>query len=144
MKIGIASDHAGFEYKQKFIALLTKKGYEVVDYGTHSEESCDYTDYAHPLGYAIDNGEVDLGVALCGTGNGMAITLNKHQKVRAGLCWGTEIARLVKAHNNANVIVMPARFVSYRMAVSMLNKWLTTEFEGGRHERRIEKIPLSK
>lgn len=144
MKIGIASDHAGFEYKGKLITMLRKKGYEVVDFGTNSVESCDYTDFAHPLGSAIDNGEVDLGIALCGTGNGMAITLNKHQGVRAGLCWGTEIARLVKAHNNANVVVMPARFISYRMAVAIVNKWLETEFEGGRHERRIEKIPLHK
>lgn len=144
MKIGIASDHAGFEYKGKLITMLRKKGYEVVDFGTNSAESCDYTDFAHPLGSAIDNGEVDLGIALCGTGNGMAITLNKHQGVRAGLCWGTEIARLVKAHNNANVVVMPARFISYRMAVAIVNKWLETEFEGGRHERRIEKIPLHK
>ena len=102
----------------------------------------DYSDFAHPLGTAIDNGDVELGVAFCGTGNGMAITLNKHQKVRAALCWGTEIARLAKAHNNANVIVMPARFISYQMVTSIVNKWLETEFEGGRHERRIEKIPL--
>lgn len=142
MKIGVASDHAGFEYKGKISALLRKKGYEVIDYGTHSAESCDYSDFAHPLGTAIDNGEVDLGVALCGSGNGMAITLNKHQKVRAALCWGTEIARLAKAHNKANVIVMPARFISYQMVTSIVNKWLETEFEGGRHERRIEKIPI--
>ena len=88
MKIGVASDHAGFEYKGKISALLRKKGYEVIDYGTHSAESCDYSDFAHPLGTAIDNGKVDLGVAFCGSGNGMAITLNKHQKVRAALCWG--------------------------------------------------------
>ena len=120
----------------------TSLGFEVIDYGTHSAESCDYSDFAHPLGTAIDNGEVDLGVAFCGSGNGMAITLNKHQKVRAALCWGTEIARLAKAHNKANVIVMPARFISYQMVTSIVNKWLETEFEGGRHERRIEKIPI--
>ena len=142
MKIGVDSDHAGFEYKGKIAALLKKKGHEVIDYGTYSTESCDYSDFAHTLGTAIDNGDVELGVAFCGTGNGMAITLNKHQKVRAALCWGTEIARLAKAHNNANVIVMPARFISYQMVTSIVNKWLETEFEGGRHERRIEKIPI--
>ena len=144
MKFGVASDHAGFEYKQKITALLQKKGYEVVDYGTYSEDSCDYSDFGHALGAAIDKGEVDLGVAFCGSGNGISMTLNKHQSVRAALCWGTELARLAKAHNNANVLVMPARFISYQMATTILNKWLTTEFEGGRHERRIEKIPLNK
>lgn len=144
MKFGVASDHAGFEYKQKIAALLRKKGYEVVDFGTHSEESCDYPDFAHALGSAIDKGEVDLGVAFCGSGNGICMTLNKHQSVRAALCWGTELARLAKAHNNANVLVMPARFISYQMATTILNKWLDTDFEGGRHLRRIDKIPLSK
>ena len=142
MKIGIASDHAGFEYKGKLITLLKKKGYEVVDYGTNSAESCDYPDFAHALGTAVENKKVDLGVALCGTGNGMSITLNKHQGIRAGLSWNTEIAHLVKAHNNANVLVMPARFISYTMATRILNTWLTSEFEGGRHKRRIDKIPL--
>ncbi len=144
MKFGVASDHAGFEYKQKIAALLRKKGYEVVDFGTHSEESCDYPVFAHALGSAIDKGEVDLGVAFCGSGNGICMTLNKHQSVRAALCWGTELARLAKAHNNANVLVMPARFISYQMATTILNKWLDTDFEGGRHQRRIDKIPLSK
>lgn len=144
MKIGVASDHAGFEYKQKIAALLQKKGHEVVDYGTYSEDSCDYSDFGHALGTAIDKGDVDLGVALCGSGNGISMTLNKHQKVRAAICWETELARLAKAHNNANVLVIPARFISYQMATAILDKWLTTEFEGGRHERRIEKIPLYK
>ncbi len=144
MKFGVASDHAGFEYKRKIAELLKKKGYEVVDYGTYSEDSCDYPDFGHALGSAIDNGEVDLGVAFCGSGNGISMTLNKHRNVRAALCWGTELARLAKAHNNANVLVMPARFISYRMATAILNKWLTTEFEGGRHERRIGKIPPGK
>ncbi len=144
MKIGVASDHAGFEYKSKIAALLRKKGFEVVDYGTYSEESCDYSDFGHALGNAIDNGEVEAGVAFCGTGNGISMTLNKHQKVRAALCWGTELARLAKAHNNANVIVMPARFISYQMATAIVNKWFATEFEGGRHQRRIDKMPLAK
>ncbi len=144
MKFGVASDHAGFDYKTKISALLKKKGYEVVDYGTFSSERCDYPDFGHALGNAIDNGEVDLGVAFCGTGNGISMTLNKHQHVRAALCWETEIARLAKAHNNANVLVMPARFISYQMVTSILNKWLDTEFEGGRHQGRIDKMPISK
>ena len=142
MKIGVASDHAGYEYKNRLAELLTKKGFDVADYGTYSEVSCDYPDYAHALGEAIERKEVDLGVALCGTGNGIAMTLNKHQGVRAGLAWNSELARLTKAHNNANVIVMPARFISYQMATRIVNTWLATEFEGGRHQRRIDKIPL--
>lgn len=141
MKIGICSDHAGFEYKSKLIPSLEKQGYEMVDFGTHSEESMDYPDVAHPLAIAVEKGEVDCGIAMCGTGNGMAITLNKHQGIRAGLAWGTEIAKLVKSHNNANVLVMPARFISYKMVQEITKTWLETEFEGGRHERRIEKIP---
>jgi ribose 5-phosphate isomerase B len=142
MKIGMASDHAGFEYKTKLAKLLKKKGYEVVDFGTYSSVSCDYPDYAHPLGKALENGEVDLGVALCGTGNGMAITLNKHKGVRAGIAWSSEVGRLLKAHNNTNVLVMPARFISYNMATRILNLWLNTKFEGGRHQRRIDKIAI--
>ncbi len=138
----MASDHAGYEYKTKLVELLKKKGYEVMDFGTDSEVSCDYPDHAHPLAEAVEKGKVDLGVALCGTGNGMSITLNKHQGVRAGLAWNSEIGRLVKAHNNANVLVMPARFISYPMATRILNTWLSTQFEGGRHQRRIDKIPV--
>ena len=143
MKIGICNDHAGVEYKQKLIKYLSCKGHEVTDFGTGSTEMCDYADFAHPLASAVESGALDAGIAICGTGNGMAITLNKHQGIRAGLAWNTAIARLVKGHNNANVLVMPARFVSYRMAVSMVRVWLTTAFEGGRHARRISKIPLA-
>ena len=142
MKIGICSDHAGVEYKAKLIKYLQGRGIEVVNFGTDSTESMDYTDVAHPLASAVEGGKVDLGIALCGTGNGMAITLNKHQGVRAGLAWGTAIGKLVKQHNNANVLVMPARFISYRMAVAIVRAWLDTPFEGGRHQRRIDKIPL--
>lgn len=142
MKIGVASDHAGYEYKNRLAELLSKKGYDVADYGTCTEESCDYPDFAHALGKAIDDQEVDLGVALCGTGNGIAMTLNKHQGVRAALCWNCELARLAKAHNNANVLVMPARHISYTMATRILNTWLETGFEGGRHQRRIAKISI--
>lgn len=142
MKIGICNDHAGVEYKFKLIKYLKGKGHEVTDFGTDTPDSCDYADFAHPLALAVENGEVDKGIAICGTGNGMAITLNKHQGIRAGLAWNTAVAHLVKSHNLANVLVMPARFVSYRMAVSMVREWLNAEFEGGRHARRIEKIPV--
>ncbi len=143
MKIGICNDHAGYAYKTKLIRLLQSKGYETVDFGTDSDVSVDYSDFAHPLAAAVESGAVDAGIALCGTGNGMAITLNKHQGIRAGLAWNSEIGRLVKAHNNANVLVMPARFISYQMAVRIMNTWLETGFEGGRHARRIAKIPCN-
>ena len=142
MKIGVAGDHAGYEYKNRLAELLTRKGYDVADYGTYSEVSCDFPDYAHALAEAVQKKEVDLGIALCGTGNGMAITLNKHQGVRAGLAWNSEIGRLVKAHNDADVLVMPARFISYQMATRIVNTWLNTPIEGGRHERRREKIDI--
>ncbi|MBP5560097.1 MAG: RpiB/LacA/LacB family sugar-phosphate isomerase [Bacteroidales bacterium] len=142
MKIGICNDHAGVEYKQKLTKYLKGKGHEVVNFGTDSTESCDYSDFAHPLAYAVERGEVELGIAICGTGNGMAMTLNKHQGVRAGLAWNTAVAHLVAEHNAANVLVVPARFASYRMVVSMVREWLQTDFAGGRHQRRIDKIPL--
>ena len=141
MKIGICNDHAGYPYKTKLLRLLQSKGYETVDFGTDSEVSVDYSDFAHVLAEAVEKGEDDAGIALCGTGNGMAITLNKHQGIRAGLAWNSEIGRLVKAHNKANVLVLPARFITYQMAVRVMNTWLSTPFEGGRHERRIGKIP---
>ena len=142
MKIGICSDHAGVEYKDKLISYLLGKGYDVVNFGTDSTDSCDYPDFAHPLGKAVEKGECNLGIAICGTGNGMAMTLNHHKGIRAGLAWNSEIGRLVKAHNNANVLVLPARFISYQMAARIVNTWLSTPFEGGgRHERRIAKIP---
>ena len=103
--------------------------------------SCDYPDFAHRLAQAVESGEVELGIALCGTGNGMAITLNKHQGIRAGLAWSSEVGRLVKAHNNANVLVLPARFIPYRIASNIVRTWLDTSFEGGRHQRRIDKMP---
>ena len=141
MKIGICNDHAGMEYKFKLIKMLKKRGIEVVNYGTDTEVSVDYPDFAHRLASAVESGEVDLGIALCGTGNGMAITLNKHQGIRAGLAWCSEVGRLVAAHNNANVLVLPARFISYRVASSIVRTWLDTDFEGGRHQRRIDKMP---
>lgn len=141
MKIGICNDHAGVDYKKALVEYLTGKGYEVVNFGTDTTESMDYTDVAHPLATAVENGEVDLGIAMCGTGNGMQMALNKHQGIRAGLCWEAEIAKLIRQHNNANVLVMPARFVPYETIVEMVDAYLTTPFEGGRHQKRIDKIP---
>jgi ribose 5-phosphate isomerase B len=143
-KIGIACDHAAYELKEFLVGYLASKGFEVKDFGTHSEESCDYPDFAHALGEAIDNGELERGVALCGSGEGISMTLNKHQSVRAALCWIPEIAKLSRQHNNSNVLSMPARFITNDEALEMLNVWLETEFEGGRHQRRLDKMPLQK
>ena len=144
MKIGICNDHAGVDYKNNLTEYLTSKGYEVVNFGTDTPESIDYPDVAHPLAEAVETGKVDLGIALCGTGNGMAMTLNKHQGIRAALCWIPEIAKLSRQHNNSNVLCMPARFISNDEALEMLNIWLETEYEGGRHQRRLDKMPLQK
>ena len=140
MKIGICCDHAGVEYKNKLISYLLGKGHEMVNFGTDTTESCDYPDFAHPLANAVESGEVDCGIAICGTGNGMAITLNHHKGVRAGLAWNVEVAKLVKQHNNANALVVPARFASYNMVNAMVRAWMSEEFAGGRHQRRIDKI----
>lgn len=142
MKIGICNDHAGVEYKNAIIAMLSAKGIEMVNFGTDTTDAIDYADIAHPLANAVEKGEVDLGIALCGTGNGMAMTLNHHKGIRAGLAWDEEIGALVKQHNNANVLVMPARFISCEKGLSIVNTWLGEEFQGGRHERRIAKIPV--
>lgn len=141
--IGLASDHAGFELKEFVKKLLETKGVAYKDFGTNSTESCDYPDYAHPLANAVDAGEVYLGIAMCGTGNGVAMTLNKHQGIRAALCWDREIARLTRAHNDANILVMPARFISEEEASATIETFLQTPFEGGRHLRRIQKIPIT-
>ena len=143
-KIGIACDHAAYDLKELLGGYLSTKGFEVKDFGTYSEESCDYPDFAHALGEAIDNGELERGVALCGSGEGISMTLNKHQSVRAALCWIPEIAKLSRQHNNSNVLCMPARFISNDEALEMLNIWLETEFEGGRHQRRLDKMPIQK
>ena len=144
MKIGICNDHAGVEYKNRLVEYLTGKGYEMVNFGTDTTDSMDYPDVAHPLASAVENGEVDLGIAFCGTGNGMQMALNKHQGIRAALCWIPEIAKLSRQHNNSNVLCMPARFISNDEALEMLNIWLETEYEGGRHQRRLDKMPLQK
>ncbi len=138
--IGIANDHAGVDYKNRLVLWLQDLGHTVVNFGTDTTDSMDYADVAHPLAEAVLEGKVNLGIALCGTGNGMAITLNKHKGIRAGLAWSKEIGELVKQHNNANVLVLPARFVSYEVAQEIVKAWLTVDFEGGRHQRRIDKI----
>lgn len=140
-KIGLASDHAGFALKEHIKQYLTAHGIEYVDYGTHSEESCDYPDFGHALGQAIDTGEVPTGIAVCGSGEGIGMTLNKHQHVRAALCWRPQIAHLARQHNDANVLVMPGRFLSDSEADDIMDEFFATPFEGGRHIRRIEKIP---
>ena len=140
LPVGLCSDHAGFELKSIIEGYLTAMNVAYVDFGTESEESCDYPDYAHPCAEAVEQGKVYPGIAMCGTGNGIAMTLNKHQGVRAALCWTKEIAR--RAHNDANVLVMPARFISPEEAIGILETFLETPFEGGRHQRRIDKIPV--
>ena len=140
--IGLACDHAGFELKEYVKQLLDKKGMTYKDFGTCSTESCDYPDFAHALGRAIENGDVYPGIAICGSGNGISMALNKHQGIRAALCWNTEIARLARAHNDANVLVMPGRFISNAEAGKIVDSFLNEPFEGGRHQRRIDKIPV--
>ena len=141
-KIGLASDHAGFELKEHAKQWLEAKGYSCKDYGTYSEESCDYPDFAHALAEGIEKGECELGVAVCGSGEGISMTLNKHQGIRAGLCWTAEIAHMTRLHNNANVLAMPGRFISKETADEIMTEFFATEFEGGRHQRRIDKIPV--
>lgn len=142
MTLGICCDHAGFDYKQRLIAYLEEKKYQIKDFGTYSSASMDYPDVAHPLAEAVESGEVEKGIAMCGTGNGMVMTLNKHQGIRAGLAWNEEIGKLVKQHNDANVLVLPARFIPFDMVCRITDVWLDSEFEGGRHQRRIDKIPI--
>ncbi|MGN1256705.1 MAG: ribose 5-phosphate isomerase B [Bacteroidaceae bacterium] len=140
-KIGLASDHAGYALKEHVKKYLSARNIEYIDFGTHSEASCDYPDYGHALGQAIDNGDVSIGIAICGSGQGISMTLNKHQHVRAALCWQADIARLARQHNDANVLVMPGRFLYECEADAIMDEFLSTPFEGGRHIRRIEKIP---
>lgn len=140
--IAICSDHAGFELKSIIEGYLEADNKEYKDFGTYSAESCDYPDFAHPCALAIEAGECYPGIAMCGSGNGIAMTLNKHQGIRAALCWTPELARLARAHNDANVLVLPARFITPVEALAIVDMFLSTEFEGGRHQRRIDKIPV--
>lgn len=138
--IAIGSDHAGYDYKEDLISFLEGKGLPFKDFGTHSKDSVDYPDFAHPVAKAVEDGEASFGVLICGSANGVAITANKHQGVRAAICWGEELAQLAREHNNANVLCIPARFVREGDAEKMLNIFINTAFEGGRHENRVNKI----
>lgn len=142
-KIAIASDHAGYSLKEQLKPYLEALGYEIKDFGTFSEDSCDYADFAHPAALAVEKGEYPFGIAMCGSGNGMQITLNKHQGIRAALCWTPELAALAKEHNDANFLVLPARFISVEEAKRIVDAYLNAKFEGGRHQRRIDKIPAA-
>lgn len=140
LPIGLCSDHAGVELKNVIAGYLESKGIKTVDFGTKSTDSCDYPDYAHPCALAVEGGEVYPAIALCGTGNGISMTLNKHQDIRAALCWQPELAQLARAHNDANVLVLPARFIEPEVALAVVDAFLSTPFDGGRHQRRIDKI----
>jgi ribose 5-phosphate isomerase B len=139
--IPIGCDHAGFQTKQAIIEHLTSLGYEVIDYGCYSEDSIDYPDYAHPVAEHIEKNPGTLGILLCGSGNGISMTANKHQQIRSALCWKKEIAELARQHNDANIITLPARFISIEEAIEMVDAFLNTPFEGGRHATRVDKIP---
>ena len=140
--IGIASDHAGYSLKQYVKKYLEAHGYPYKDYGTYSEQSCDYPDFGHALAEAVEKGEAYPGIGICGSGEGICMTLNKHQGIRAGLAWQPEIAHLIRQHNDANVLVMPGRFIDDEMASRIMDEFFSTQFEGGRHQLRIDKIPL--
>lgn len=141
MRIAIGNDHAGTAYKLAIIGLLKSMNIEVINYGTDGSDSVDYPDFVHPVAKDIEEGNVDYGIIICGSGNGASMTVNKHQKVRAALCWTKEIVALARSHNDANILSLPARFISLPQALEMIQCFLNTEFEGGRHERRVEKIP---
>ncbi len=142
-KIAIGSDHAGYEMKEFLVGYLGALGYEVFDLGCFSPESCDYPDVMHPLAEEIEKGGYMCGVAMCGSGNGVAMTLNKHKGIRAALCWQPELAFLARAHNDANVCVLPARFIDNQEATVIVDRFLSSPFEGGRHQRRVDKIPVA-
>ncbi len=142
-KIGLCCDHAGYELKEYVKNLLEKKDWECIDFGTYSQDRADYPDYAHKLGKAIDENDITIGIAICGSGNGISMALNKHRTVRAALSWNPEIAELARLHNDANVLSLPARFISKEIAEEIISKFLSTNFEGGRHKARVAKIALS-
>ncbi|MCU0429746.1 MAG: ribose 5-phosphate isomerase B [Cytophagaceae bacterium] len=139
-KIAIGGDHAGYEYKKALIEFLSQKGFEVKDFGPFSTDSVDYPDFAHPLATAVENKEFDFGILICGSGNGVNITANKHQQIRSGLAWNVEVAALIRQHNDANVMALPARFISLELAKACVETFLNTPFEGGRHQNRVNKI----
>lgn len=141
-KIAIAADHAGYFLKEKIKKYLISEKYEIKDFGSYTSENVDYPDYAHPLAVAVSNGDFDLGISICATGNGINMTVNKHQGIRSALCWNEEISRLARAHNDANICALPGRFISESEALLIVKTFVTTDFEGGRHKRRIDKIPV--
>lgn len=141
MKIAIGSDHAGFDFKQRVKDILIGQGLEVVDFGADSLDSVDYPDFAHPVANAVENGDVKLGILVCGSGNGVCMTANKHQGVRAALSWNSEHTAMARLHNDANILCIPARFIEFSEVEKMVDAFLNTDFEGGRHERRVNKIP---
>lgn len=140
--VGLCSDHAGFELKELIKGYLESCDIECRDFGTHGTDSCDYPDFAHPCAVAVEAGEVYPGIAICGTGNGIAMTLNKHRGIRAALCWEVDLARLARQHNDANVLVLPGRFVAPEKTLAIVDSFLDTAFEGGRHQRRLDKMPV--
>ncbi len=140
MKISLGSDHAGVVYKTKIIELLTSQNIETKDFGTLSTDSVDYPDYVHSVAIDVKNGNTDLGIILCGSGNGAAMTANKHQEIRCGLVWTSELAKLARLHNNANMISIPARFIDLKTTLEIVEVFISTQFEGGRHQRRVDKI----
>lgn len=140
--IAIGNDHAGTQYKNEIVKYLQSKSFKVLNFGTDDENSMDYPDTIHPVSEAVENGIADLGIILCGSGNGAAMTANKHQKVRAALCWNNELVALARQHNNANVLSIPARFVSQQNSLDFVKVFLSSDFEGGRHQKRVKKIPL--
>lgn len=140
--IGIACDHAGYELKNEIIAHLNNLGAKVLDFGTNSNKSMDYPDVAHPLAESVVSGECDFGIAICGSGNGISMTVNKHNNIRAALCWNAELAQLAREHNNANILSLPARFIDQKLAIEIVDKFFSSDFEGGRHQTRIDKINL--
>ena len=142
MKIAIANDHAGYEMKKILLTWLEEQKYEVTNFGTDSSNSVDYPDYVHPIASAVENGEFDYGILVCGSGQGVSFTANKHQGIRAALCWKTEIAKLAREHNNANVLCLPGRFLSDEDGINILKIFLETSFEGGRHQQRIDKVAV--
>lgn len=143
MKIAIGCDHAGYEYKEGIKNLLKREGHHSIDKGTYGTESVDYPDFVHPVANLVEQKEVDFGILICGSGNGVAMAANKHQEIRAALCWKDALAALARQHNNANIICIPARFVSKRLAYKMVRTFLSEKFEGGRHQRRVSKISCS-
>lgn len=142
MKIAVGNDHAGYQIKLVVVEWLTARGYTIKNHGTDSAESVDYPDFAHPVADAVEKGESDMGVLICGSGQGVSMTANKHQGIRAALCWIPEIAELSRSHNNANILCLPGRFVDEQTTISILEKYFSTDFEGGRHQTRMNKVPL--